>query len=105
MGQKFADAKPLGLVVLGDQQPLLARPHIVVDARQGGIQPLGRRRLVEVGEGAARQALLAILVHAEDLHRDVPRLECALELAEHVPAQHVGQEDVERHGHRFVLQR
>ena len=33
------------------------------------------------------------------------RLERALELAEHVPAQHVGQEDVERHGDRLVLQR
>jgi hypothetical protein len=35
----------------------------------------------------------------------VARLERALELAEHVPAQHVGQEDVERHGDRLVLQR
>ena len=70
-----------------------------------GVQAFGGRRLVEVGEGAARQALLAVLVHAEDLHRDVARLERALELAEHVPAQHVGQEDVERHGHGLVLQR
>ena len=73
--------------------------------RQRGAQALGRRRLVEVGEGAARQPLLAVLVHAQDLHRDVARLERALELAEHVPAQHVGQEDVERHGDRLVLQR
>ena len=73
--------------------------------RQRDAQALRRGRLVHVGEGAARQALLAVLVHAQDLHRNVARLERALELAEHVPAQHVWQEDVERHGDRLVLQR
>ena len=105
MRQQLGDAEALGLVVLGDQELLLARPHVVVDARQRRVQPFAGRRLVEVGEGAARQALLAVLVHAQDLHRDVARLERALELAEHVPAQHVGQEDVERHGDGLVLQR
>src|SRR5437763_1388365 len=33
MGQQLTDADPLGLVVLGDQQALLARTHVVVDAR------------------------------------------------------------------------
>jgi hypothetical protein len=48
---------------------------------------------------------LAVLVHGQDLHRDVARLQRALELAQHVPAQHVGQEHVERHGDWLVLQR
>ena len=41
MGQQLADAEALGLVVLGDQQALLARPHIVVDAGKRRAQPLG----------------------------------------------------------------
>ena len=103
MGQQLGDRELLHLVVLGDQQALLARLHVVGDARKGGVQALGAGRLVDVGEGAARQALLTILVHGQDLHRDVARLERALELAEHVPAQHVGQEDIERHGVGLVF--
>ncbi len=60
--------------------------------------------LLKVGEGAARQTLLAVLVYGQDLYRDVACLQGALELAEHAPAQHVGQEDVERHGNDVILQ-
>ena len=73
--------------------------------RQRRLQALGRRRLGDEREGAARQAVLPVLVQRDDLHRDVPRRRVLLELAEHGPAQHVGQEDVERHGGRPVLAR
>ena len=62
-----------------------------------------RRRLDDEGERAARQPVLAILVERDDLHRDVARQRILLELAEHVPAQHVGQEHVERDRGRLIL--
>ena len=43
-----------------------------------------------------RQAVLALLFDATDLHRDVPGRRVELEVVEHRPAEHVGQEDVER---------
>ena len=47
--------------------------------------------------------MLTILVERDDLHRDMPGERILLELAEHVPAQHVGQEHVERHRGRLIL--
>ena len=67
------------------------------------LDALGRRRLGDEGERAARQAVLAVLVERDDLHRDVPRQRVLLELAEHGPAEHVGQEHVERDRRRLVL--
>ena len=64
---------------------------------------LARRRLGHEREGAARKAVLAVLVERDDLHRDVPRERILLELAEHGPAQHVGQEHVERDRGRLIL--
>ena len=61
-------------------------------------QPVRGRRLDEVGKGAVGQAVLALLVERDDLHRNVPRERIELELVEHRPAEHVGQEDVERDG-------
>ena len=49
--------------------------------------------------------MLAILVERHHLHRDVARLGILLQLAEDGPAEHVGQEDVERHRGRPVLAR
>ena len=68
-----------------------------------GVDAFGRGRLGDEREGAARQRVLAILVERDDLHRDVARQRVLLELAEHGPTQHVGQEHVERHRGRLVL--
>ena len=55
-------------------------------------------------ENAPRaRRVLAILVERDDLHGDVPRQRILLELAEHGPAEHVGQEYVERHRRRLEL--
>ena len=40
--------------------------------------------------------MLAVFVQRDDLDRNVPRQRVVLELAQHGPAEHVGQEDVER---------
>ena len=77
--------------------------RVLLDARQRGVDAFGRRRLGDEGEGAARQRVLAVLVERDDLHRDVPRQRVLLELAQHRPAQHVGQEHVERHRGRLEL--
>ena len=78
---------------------------VFLDRVERRLQPFGRRRLGHEGEGAARQAVLAVLVERDDLHRDVPRRRVLLELAQHRPAEHVGQEHVERDGRRPVLAR
>ena len=66
---------------------------------------LGRRRLDQIRERAVRQAVLALLLDREHLHRDVARRRIELEVVEHRPAEHVGQEDVERDRGRQVLPR
>ena len=47
--------------------------------------------------------MLAVFVERDDLHRNVPRQRVVLQLAQHGPAQHVRQEDVERHRRRLEL--
>ena len=63
----------LDVVVLDHQQPLGARRGEVLDAVERRLQAGGGRRLDEVGERAVRQAVLALLLERDDLHRDVAR--------------------------------
>ena len=101
--EQFADAHLLGLIVLDHQQSLPPRLREILDLRERFGNALARRRLGDEGEGAARKPVLAILVERDDLHRDVPGQRVLLELAQHGPAEHVGQEHVERHRRRLVL--
>ena len=103
VAEQFADAHLLGFVVLDDQQTLAARRGVFLDARQRRVDALGGGRLGDEGEGAARERVLAVLVERDDLHRDVPGQRVLLELAQHRPAQHVGQEHVERDRGRLEL--
>ena len=103
MAEQFADAHLLGRIVLDNQQALSPRLGKLLDAGQRVVDALARRRLVDERERAARQAVLTVLVERDDLHRNMPRQRILLELAEHVPAQHVGQEHVERNRRRLIL--
>ena len=103
VAEQLADAHLLGGIVLDDQQALAPRLRVVLDARQRRLEAFGRRRLGHEGEGAAREPVLAVLVERDDLHRDVARERVLLELAQHRPAEHVGQEHVERDRGRLVL--
>ncbi len=47
--------------------------------------------------------MLAVLIERDDLHRDVPGGGILLQLAQHGPAQHVGQEHIERDSGRLIL--
>ena len=92
-------------IVLDDQQPLDVRGGEVLDAVEGGLEPLGGRRLDQVGERTVREAVLALLVDGDDLHRDMTRGRVELEIVQHRPAEHVGQEDIERDGRGRSLAR
>lgn len=105
MSEKGGDAQTLGLVVLHEQQMLAARLCIGLQSRQCLAEAFRGRRLAHEGEGAAGQPMLTILVEADDLDRNMPRLRILLELAQHRPAEHVGQEDVERDRRRPVVLR
>ena len=50
-----------------------------------------------------REPVLALFLQRDDLHRDVARGRVELELVEHRPAEHVGQEDIERDRGRAEL--
>ena len=50
-----------------------------------------------------RKRMLAVFVQRDDLHRDVAGQRILLELVQYRPAEHVGQEDVERHRRRLEL--
>ena len=55
-------------------------------------------------ENAPRdKPVLPVFVERHDVDRDVTRQRILLELAEHGPAEHVGEEDVERNGRRLIL--
>ena len=101
--EQFRDAHLLGGIVLDDQQALAARFGVFLDLRQRRADAFGRRRLVDEGERAARQRVLAVFVERDDLDRNVPRQRIVLELAQHGPAQHVRQEHVERNRRRLEL--
>ena len=101
--QQLDDALPLDVVVLDHQQPLLVRRDVGLDAIEGVLEVLGRGRLDQVRERAVRQAVLPLLLDRQHLHRDVARRRIELQVVEHGPAQHVGQEHVERDRGRQVL--
>ena len=103
VAEQLDDGLPLDVVVLDDEQPLGARGGEVLDAVERRFQALGGGRLDEVGEGAVREAVLAFFFQGDDLHRDVARGRVELELVEHRPAEHVGQENIERDGRGVEL--
>jgi hypothetical protein len=64
--------------------------------------PSGRGRLDDKRECTALEPVLAV-IKRDDLHQDVTRQRVLLELTEHVPAEHIRQENVERNGGGLVL--
>ena len=86
-----------------DQQPLLVRRDVGLDAIEGVLEVLGRRRLDQIGERPVRQPVLAFLLDRQDLHRNVARRRIELEVVEDRPSQHVRQEDVQGDGGRQIL--
>ena len=103
VAQQFVDADLLGRIVLDHEQPLAARPGIFLDARDRRLHAFRRRRLGDERERAARERMLAVFVQRDDLHRNVAGQRILLELAQHRPAEHVGQEHVERDRGRLEL--
>ena len=98
MAEQFADAELLGGIVFDDEQTLAARRGVILDAGERGVQSFGRGRLGDEGKCAARQAVVPVFVERQHLHGNVARGRILLQMIEHGPAQHVGQEDIERDG-------
>ena len=104
VAEQLDDAHLLGLVVLDDQQALAARLRVVLDPRQrASLEPS-----VVVGLVRKEKAPRARPCWRSSSSVTIWTGMCAggrvlLELAEHGPAQHVGQEDVERDRGRLVL--
>ena len=84
---------------------LRVRRDVRLDAVERVLEVLGRRRLDQVGERAVRQPVLPLLLDRQHLHRDVPRRRIELQVVQHRPAQHVGQEHVQRDRGRQILAR
>ena len=64
--------------------------------RASATRRLWRRRFCHEGKSAARQAVLAVFVEGDDLHRDMACEGILLELTEHRPTKHVGQKHIQR---------
>src|SRR6185312_9132339 len=90
-------------IVLNDEETLLAGRGVFLDPDERFADPFGRRWLVDEGKRAARERMLLVLVEGDDLHRDVTRERVLLQLAENGPAEHVGQEHIERNRGRLEL--
>ena len=48
---------------------------------------------------------MPVFVEGQHLHRDVPGRRILLQVVQHRPAQHVGQENIQRNGRRMILVR
>ena len=66
----------------------------------------GARRLGDEGKCSSRQAMMPVFIERQHLHRNVARSRVLFQVIENGPAQHVGQEDVERNrsGMEFARQ-
>ena len=71
VGKQLEDTAAFGGVVIDHQQLFGARLGEFLDAAERGLQTLGRDRLVQVGEGATFQSVLALFFHGYDLHRNM----------------------------------
>jgi hypothetical protein len=103
MRHQLGDAELFGQIIFDHEQAFPAWLHEILDAGQCRLQVFGPRRFDHEREGAARQPVLAILVEREYLNRNVPRHRVLLELAQNGPAEHVGQEHIERNRGRSVF--
>ena len=101
--EQFANAELLGGIVFHHEQALAARQREVANAGERRFQALGGSGFGDEGEGAAREAVAAIVVEGEHLHRNVAGARILLEVVEDGPAEHVGQEDVEGDGGGIVF--
>ena len=100
---QFDDALALDVVVFDDQQTFLVRRDVALDAIERQLEVFGRRRLHQIGERSVRETMLALFLDRQHLDRNVPRRGIELQVVQHRPAQHVGQEDVERDRGRTIL--
>ena len=99
------DALPRRLVVLHHQQPLHRPVHELVQRGERVRQRLLGGRLGEEVDRAQPEAALPVLLHRDDVHRDVPGGRVVLEPVEDGPAVRVGQPEIEGDGGRLVLAR
>ena len=103
MPKELGDPKLLSVIVLHHQQALAPGSGVVGEAGQSRLQTIERRRLRHEGKGALGQSVLPILIQGDNLHRDMPRAWVMLQLAEHRPAEHVREEDIQRDRGRTVF--
>ena len=97
VSEQFLNTKLFARIVLYNKQALATRRSIFFDAGEGGIQFVGSRWFVHIGERAAGQAMLAILIHRQHLNRNVPHRGVLFEVVENGPSQHIRQENIERY--------
>ena len=67
------------------------------------LQPFRRGRFGNKCKRASRQAVVPIFVQRQHLNRYVTGCRILLQVVQHRPAQHVGQENIQRHCGRMVF--
>ena len=99
MLQQLDDAIALDVVVFDDEESLLVWRHIALDPVEGELEIFRCRRFHQVRERAVREAVLPFLL-------DRQHLTCRwieLQVVQHGPTKHVGQEHIERNRRGTVL--
>ena len=97
MIEQLPDAHLFRRIVLDDEQAFAAWLGILHDLGQRRADPFGRGWLADIRKCAAGQGMLTVFVQCDDLNRNVPCQRVMFQLTEHGPAEHVGQEDIERY--------
>src|SRR4030095_16911811 len=103
MTEELDNTRALQLVILHHEQALRMRRGKTLDALEGSLDAVRGHGLHHVCERTMRQPVLTFLLERDDLHRDMPRQRIELQVVEDGPAQHVGQEDIERNRRGKIL--
>src|SRR5580704_10090323 len=105
MPEQLHNAQLLGGVVLYDQQTAQPRAAEVLEPVEGALQFIRSAGLGDKRKRPAFQTVLALVLHRENLYRDMAGGAIALEVIKYGPAQHVGQKHVERDGCEWIFDR
>ena len=103
MVQKRDDALPLDLVIFDHKQALQVRSDVRLDPVECILQIIRRCGFDQIRERTVRQPVLPFFLNREHLHRDMTRGRIQLQIVQHGPAQHVGQEHIQRNRRRMEL--
>ena len=96
VADQIHDARALDVIVFHDEEVLDTPLDECADAREGGLERLGRHRFRQMRERALAERALPLVDNRDDVHRNVARGRIVLEEIEDPPSVRLVRLDVER---------